>query len=232
MLRQVDTLLVVAHPDDELIYFGPWLIAGLAPNCDVLVVTDGNHSGRGPGRQASLRAACGDLGVRRVEQWDFLDHPGFCLDLKVLQSRLRDLQAHRNYRQVLTHCPHGEYGHLNHVDVSLAVHRAFEGQAQVWVPADKLYAEAQVELTPEQFVRWVRILIERYPKELREAFRDIALPRTSGALRVQLDEVEAMHALITEGETPEPGRLQAYAHLSEVLGCFSPVPGSQGPKTF
>lgn len=227
MVQQVDTLLVVAHPDDETIYFGPWLLAGLAPHCDVLVVTDGNHDQRGVERQSSLRLACDDLGVRSVEQWDFLDHPGFCLPLDVLQSRLHDLQAKQEYAQVLTHSPHGEYGHLNHVDVSLAVHRVFEGQAEVWVPADKLYAEAQVELDRDQFARWARILIQRYPKEVREAFRDVALPRTSGALRVQLDEVEAIHALITEGEVPAPGRLDAYAPLSDVLGCFV-----SAPKTF
>ncbi len=224
VVRPVDTLLVVAHPDDETLYFGPWLLSGLAPNCDVLVVTDGNHAGRGEQRQQALRLACEDLGVRSVQQWDFLDHPGFCLDLKALQSRLRDLQAQKGYAQVLTHSPHGEYGHLNHVDVSLAVHRVFEGQAEVWVPADKLYPQAQIELNPEQFARWTRILLERYPKEFREAFRDIRLPRTSGALRVRLDEVQAMHALITEGETPGLDRLEAYAHLSDVLECLSSAP--------
>lgn len=224
VVRLVDTLLVVAHPDDETLYFGPWLVNGLAPSCDVLVVTDGNHAGRGEQRQAALRRACEDFGTRSVEQWDFLDHPGFCLDLKALQSRLQDFQKQKGYAQVLTHNPHGEYGHLNHVDISLAVHRVFEGQAEVWVPADKLYAEAEVTLDPQQFARWAQILIECYPKEFREAFRDIRLPRTSGALRVGLDEVQAMHALITEGEAPDVHRLKAYAHLSDVLECFSSAP--------
>lgn len=227
MVAQVETLVVVAHPDDETLYFGPWLVAGLAPHCDVLVVTDGDHDGRGAQRQDSLRRAAAAFGVREVWQWDFSDHPGFLLPLEPLEARLRALGDERGYAQVLTHSPHGEYGHLNHVDVSLAAHRAFEGRAEVWVPADKLYAEAEVHLEVEAHARWVRILLECYPKEARESFRDISLPRTTGARRISLDEAEAIHALITEGEAPDPSRLNAYAHLSEVLDAFLPV-----PKTF
>jgi len=225
MVRMVDSLVVVAHPDDETVYFGSWLVAGLAPFADVLVVTTGDHSGRGEQRKASLRNACADLGVREVMQWDLLDHPGFLLPVKDLTARLSALQDDKGYAQVLTHTPHGEYGHLNHVDVSLAAHRAFEGRAEVWVPADKLYAEAEVHLTEAQFAKRARVLIERYPKEVREAFRDLAFTRTEGACRVSLDEAEAIHALRTEGEVPDPSRLRAYAHLKDVLQVLVGVPG-------
>lgn len=225
MVRHVDTLVVVAHPDDEIVYFGGWLVAGLASCADILVVTDGNHAGRGEARQVALRKVGADLGVRDVLQWDFIDHPGFLLPLEPLVERLRALQAERGYAQVLTHAPHGEYGHLNHIDVSLGVHRAFEGQAEVWVDADKLYAQAEVHLDEAQFATRARILIERYPKEVREAFRDLGFCRTEGARQVGLDEVEAIHALCTEGEMPDPARLRAYAHLSSVLGAFVSVPG-------
>jgi LmbE family N-acetylglucosaminyl deacetylase len=222
----VDTLVAVAHPDDETVYFGAWLAAGLAPHADVLVVTTGDHAGRGAERQESLRLACEDLGVRGVMQWDFLDHPGFLLPMKPLVARLSALQDARGYAQVLTHAPHGEYGHLNHVDVSLAVHRAFHGRAEVWVGADRLYPDAEVQLTPAQFALRARVLLERYPREVREAFRDLSFRRTEGACRLGLDEVEAIHALCTEGELPAPERLVAYRHLAPALRSFIRVPGA------
>jgi LmbE family N-acetylglucosaminyl deacetylase len=87
-VRQVDTLVVVAYPDDETIYFGPWLLAGLAPRGDVRVVTDGNHAQREAEEQPVLRLACNDLVARSADHWDFLDQPGVCLPLNGLQSRL------------------------------------------------------------------------------------------------------------------------------------------------
>ena len=218
--------MVVAHPDDETVYFGSWLVAGLAPHADVLVVTDGDYGGRGAERRAALRGACADLGVRQVLQWDFMDHPGFSLPVAELTRRLSALQDQRGYAQILTHAPHGEYGHFNHVDVSIAAHRAFCGRAEVWVDAHKLFAEAIITLDEAQFRRRLEVLTRRYAKEVKEAFRDLEISRLDGAARVELDEAEAIHRLCMEGELPDPARLRAYAHLQPLLRSLITVPGS------
>mmetsp|Transcript_4729 Transcript_4729/g.6371 ORF Transcript_4729/g.6371 Transcript_4729/m.6371 type:complete len:148 (+) Transcript_4729:323-766(+) len=53
-------LLVIAHPDDESMFFGPTLLAlaGMQAEVSVLCLSTGNFEGKGKQRSLELKAAC------------------------------------------------------------------------------------------------------------------------------------------------------------------------------
>ncbi|KAI5642601.1 glcNAc-PI de-N-acetylase domain-containing protein [Phthorimaea operculella] len=65
-LRAKRVLLVVAHPDDECMFFGPTVFRLCEQGADVhlLCLSNGNFEGKGQIRQAELWQACKELGVK------------------------------------------------------------------------------------------------------------------------------------------------------------------------
>lgn len=212
-----ESLVVVAHPDDETFYFGGLILAELGPRADVVVVTDGDFAGRGAERLRRFGEAAGRLGARSAVSWGYADQRLFHLPVEEIEARLRALGGSGPYRSVFTHSPHGEYGHLQHMDVSLAVHRAFDGVLDVWSVADRLCVEHAVVLDRARFEAKAQVLTATYGDELRAVWPLAPLTGVEGFTRVGRDEAEAIHELCTTGEQPEPGRLKAYAHLREHL---------------
>lgn len=155
-------LLVVAHPDDETIFFGGLLMNQRSLPWLVVCVTDGNADGRGAERHREFTAAAKLLGARKSEQWDFLDKYPDRLPIDQLVARLAELPSPK---EVYTHGPLGEYGHPHHQDVCLAVHRAFSGKAKIFSPAWNSHAEKIVKLSPAQFKKKTKAFAEIYGKE-------------------------------------------------------------------
>ncbi|XP_049879163.1 N-acetylglucosaminyl-phosphatidylinositol de-N-acetylase [Pectinophora gossypiella] len=79
-LKTKRVLMVVAHPDDECMFFGPTIFRLCEQGADVhvLCLTNGNYEGKGQIRRSELWDACKELGV-----------PGqnICL---IMDTRLRD----------------------------------------------------------------------------------------------------------------------------------------------
>lgn len=69
-------LLVVAHPDDETMFFSPTLFHLLDRACrvHVLCLSIGNHDGLGKLRKKEFAQACTLLGVKQQDM-SLLDHP-------------------------------------------------------------------------------------------------------------------------------------------------------------
>ncbi|KFB40796.1 AGAP001955-PA-like protein [Anopheles sinensis] len=59
-------LVVTAHPDDEVMFFGPTILELRRRQCRVFVLclSEGNHDRKGPIRRQELWDACESLGVR------------------------------------------------------------------------------------------------------------------------------------------------------------------------
>jgi LmbE family N-acetylglucosaminyl deacetylase len=120
------TLIVVAHPDDEVIFFGALIAAlsGSGARVCVACATGGfgspwmNHV-----RATEFRRACWKLGARG-QLLGLVDRPG-TLDTDELEDRLVRLERQGQYKRVFTHGVWGEYGHRHHRDVSLSTHRVF-----------------------------------------------------------------------------------------------------------
>ena len=137
-------LLVVAHPDDETIFFSGVLQTKRDLPWRLICLTDANADGRGAERHRELQAAAKLLGVRKVEQWDYPDRYPDRLPVDEIAARLRAFPAPR---EVYAHGPLGEYGHPHHQDACLAAHRAFP-KIKIFSPAWNCDADFVVPLTP------------------------------------------------------------------------------------
>ena len=162
---------VFAHPDDEVFCAGGTLAQWAAAGADTMVIsaTRGEagqiHDARaatrrtlGSVRERELRAACGYLGVRRVECLDYPDGALCDMDPATLTSeiaaRIRDFAPDA----VITFGPDGGYGHPDHVAISAAATEACQMVAREGGCAPLLYYSAfprQHRLLCDLLARWL-----------------------------------------------------------------------------
>lgn len=142
-----DSCLVVAHPDDEILWFSS--ILARVGRVVVCFLPSRSRPKLTRGRQAVLAdypvrtiAALGleEANVYDRARWPYPDHTAYGLELRrdtdrdaarryqdnfeTLQSKLTQQLA--GYGNVFTHNPWGEYGHEEHVQVHRAVKSAQE----------------------------------------------------------------------------------------------------------
>ena len=121
-------LMIVAHPDDELIFGGKELLK--EKGWKVICVTNGtNKSGNrfsfctADSRKKEFISVMDTLGCA-YEIWDFEDN-GFNSnwDSKSMTEQLTKAINEKKYKMVVTHNLNGEYGHVQHKKLSLLVHK-------------------------------------------------------------------------------------------------------------
>lgn len=181
-------LLVVAHPDDETIFFAGALLSKRSLPWHVICITDGNADGRGAERRLDFLAATKLLGAKKAEQWGYRDTFRERLPIDEIATRLRDLPAPR---EVFSHGPLGEYGHPHHQDCSLAVHRAFP-KLKIFSPAWNCNVDFVVKLTAGQFRKKTRAYTEIYGKEMSANLHFLPNMPVEGYRRFQNEEVEVL----------------------------------------
>jgi LmbE family N-acetylglucosaminyl deacetylase len=181
-------LLVVAHPDDETIFFGGLLQHERSLPWKVVCVTDGNADKRGAERAEEFLAATKLLGVKATEHWNFPDLFPNRLPVKEITDRLSTfLQP----KEVYTHGPLGEYGHPHHQDVCLAVHRAFP-KLKIFSPAWNCPAEKVVKLSPAEYRKKTKAFAEIYKKETASFMNILPNSAVENFARFRQKEVEAL----------------------------------------
>ncbi|XP_066221049.1 N-acetylglucosaminyl-phosphatidylinositol de-N-acetylase isoform X1 [Saccopteryx leptura] len=121
------TLLVIAHPDDEAMFFAPTLL-GLARRRHrvfLLCFSAGNYYNQGETRKKELVQSCDVLGippssVMIIDSRDFPDDPGVQWDTEhVARVLLRHIEEH-DINLVVTFDAGGVSGHSNHVALYVA----------------------------------------------------------------------------------------------------------------
>jgi LmbE family N-acetylglucosaminyl deacetylase len=185
-------LVVVAHPDDETLFFGGTIASQPGTTWEVACVTDGGP--RSAERAQELLQACELLGVSRVHLLGFADDPGRRLDVPAVTGALLALGE---YDEVLTHGPLGDYGHLHHQDVCLAVHRAFTAHTSVWAVATAIMPTRLVPLTPQAFATKAHVMATVYGDEQRRFLLALPVTAAEGFVQLTLAEVEALHAYLS-----------------------------------
>lgn len=111
-------ILVIAHPDDESMFFAPTLLA--LERVWVISLSNGNYDGLGRIREKELKQACDILGVEQVFCLNaFEDNPHNRWDTRdiaqVLEKTLTESCEQQDIR-ILTFDQGGVSGHANHVD--------------------------------------------------------------------------------------------------------------------
>lgn len=196
-------LLVVAHPDDEVLYFAGLLLTDRDLPWHVVCVTDANADGKGSLRMKHFERSAKQMGVARTLKLGFPDRFEQRLDVVKLTAALKKLPKPA---RIYTHGILGEYGHVHHQDVSLAVHRAFRKHPALYSCAYNAYPEKVVMLSKSQFDLKRKVLSTTYFSET-ERFSSLLPTTTSeGFLRVSLTEVEAVYTLLQRKHSDKPLR--------------------------
>ncbi|XP_048233519.1 N-acetylglucosaminyl-phosphatidylinositol de-N-acetylase isoform X2 [Ricinus communis] len=138
-----NVLLVIAHPDDESMFFSPtinYLISG-GHNLYILCLSIGNADGLGNARKHELYQACVILKVP-LQQVKVLDHPnlqdgfGQVWDHNFLAKIMEEEVSTNDIDVVITFDKHGISGHCNHCDVHYGVskllHANFQRSIEAW----------------------------------------------------------------------------------------------------
>lgn len=127
-LENVDKVMIVAHPDDEMLWGGMHLIQD-----DYLVVclTNANTRAYGKTRMKEFKKVMeqtGDVGL-------MLNYPDYSKTGGIddwtscagnIQKDLNTLLKYKDWKEVVTHNKQGEYGHKHHKKTHRFVTKAFE----------------------------------------------------------------------------------------------------------
>ncbi|RKP35908.1 N-acetylglucosaminyl-phosphatidylinositol de-N-acetylase [Dimargaris cristalligena] len=136
-LRRV--LLVIAHPDDECMFFGP-LLAALrrwrSPDPDdenpsveihVLCLSAGNFDGQGERRQVELLHSCQTYGIAKAnlilvnDPTSLPDDPKRVWNIKLIAKIVETCVVERGIGSLFTFDTRGVSGHINHIATNLGV---------------------------------------------------------------------------------------------------------------
>lgn len=124
-------LLVIAHPDDECMFFTPTIRSFISAGWTIklLCITTGNADGLGKVRTEELMASCSVLGIKDVQILD--DEKMFPDSMKVkwniesvADSIFNYLDENADVDAVVTFDSYGVSGHSNHRDVCQGVRLA------------------------------------------------------------------------------------------------------------
>lgn len=209
-------LIIVAHPDDETLFFSGLLQSSPQYTYKVICVTNGNADGMGEKRAKQFSDACHKQGAL-FEQWDFPDIYENRLDQVQLQAKLKELTP---CSKIYTHGIIGEYGHPHHQDVSFAVHKVFGDKT--YSIAHNCYPDEILNLTEEQFKLKEEILSTIYLSETIRFSNIVPANFSEGYTKIGFEEVEAIYHFVTGQSSLDESKLKHYfwirEHLKEVFG--------------
>lgn len=110
------SLIITAHPDDETIWMGGFIIRHRSWDWHTLSLSRAGD----PDRAFRFEQAGDELGATTYMS-DLDDSPILLpLDLREIKSRIRAIVP-SEFDLIFTHGPAGEYGHLRHMEVHKAV---------------------------------------------------------------------------------------------------------------
>jgi N-acetylglucosaminylphosphatidylinositol deacetylase len=113
--------LLIAHPDDECMFFGPILrqISKLNNKLFILCMTNGNFYGKGKQRELELKESCSNLiggenSLTIINHTKLPDDPKFEWDTDLCKSIISDYLEKNSIDLLITFDQNGVSTHLNH----------------------------------------------------------------------------------------------------------------------
>mmetsp|Transcript_19063 Transcript_19063/g.53353 ORF Transcript_19063/g.53353 Transcript_19063/m.53353 type:complete len:272 (+) Transcript_19063:100-915(+) len=131
-------LLVIAHPDDESMFFAPTVLSLRAAQVPIFILclSTGNAGGRGNSRQRELLRACEKLNVPK-ENVAIIDDPQLQDGMKtvwpeqVVQKQVHLCAVNNNTNKVITFDERGVSGHPNHISTFYGVWAYYAWRSRV-----------------------------------------------------------------------------------------------------
>jgi N-acetylglucosaminylphosphatidylinositol deacetylase len=110
--------VVIAHPDDESMFFGPTIITNINKNkLFIICLSNGNHYQKGNQRILELRKSCKELGITSVDVIDdkrLEDSPNIVWNKSVVKEYIEEFIKKHNINCIISFDDFGVSGHLNH----------------------------------------------------------------------------------------------------------------------
>jgi hypothetical protein len=120
-------LMVVAHPDDELLFGGLAILR--EPGWKVICLTNGYKAKR----TLAFMDAMGSIdNVWAYEIWDHSDQWFGTKLHKKIESNIQEELGSRDYLKIVTHNINGEYGHRQHALISKLLHKLVKKNLNVF----------------------------------------------------------------------------------------------------
>ncbi len=207
MNKKTYRLLVVAHPDDETIFFSAALLQLRDLPWTVICVTNGNADGAGQARAKQFQAACKKLKVKNAIQMEFPDIYQNRLNTDQLIAMLSSLDTPS---EVYTHSVVGDYGHPHHQDVSFAVHSAFHKKTKVWSLAYNCFAEKSIALSAAQYKLKSEIYSQIYAGETLRFANFLPNHSSDHFCQMGFEEAKEIYQAQVEKRNPQVSKLKKY----------------------
>lgn len=186
-------LVVIAHPDDEAIFFGTTILQSKIP-VHIVCATDGNADGLGAQRKKDFAKSARILGVASLQSIGLPDIFAERLDRQKIISVLQSLPTPK---VIFTHGPLGEYGHPHHQDVCLATHEAFAKHKNIFGLAFNTAPDLIFKPTPENFKIKIKLFSQVYFEETKRFINMLPVSHIESHCRYDLKEVKAIHDFLS-----------------------------------
>lgn len=183
-------LIIIAHPDDETLWFSSVLLRN---DCEVILVTCGNSKDRKreEERKNEFKKAMKLFGI---SNYTILWHEDTenRLNLSKLEKDLKKFSK-KNYKEIYTHGPYGEtYNHQHHQDVSYVVHKVFKNQ-EIYSTAWNLHPNKINVLEKDEYFFKKYVIGTIYEKEyetLQDAYEISAVEKF---VQLEFEEVDVYY---------------------------------------
>lgn len=104
------TLLLIAHPDDESMFFAPFV---LSARPIVLCLSIGDYYNKGSIRETEMRALCKNYNIPLILSNYFIDNETW--DIKSIINVLKNWHTAIKFDRIVTFDSKGVSGHKNHI---------------------------------------------------------------------------------------------------------------------
>lgn len=218
--KKTKSLLCIAHPDDEVLFFSG-LVQRKKYDWDLVCVTDANADGKGLGRIEKLKESCEKLKIRNSIFLNYPDRFESRLDIEKLILDLKNVLSEKNYKYVYTHGPLGEYGHKHHQDTCYSMYRAAQSfKSQVLSVAYNVQSSLksqQIVLTKKEYSLKIDLMWKLYSEETKALLHFLPATSFESFLRLNAKEVFEIFDFMNSKRELNIKNLEAYKWMAEYI---------------
>ncbi|KAM0678313.1 N-acetylglucosaminyl-phosphatidylinositol de-N-acetylase [Binucleata daphniae] len=117
-LQKGKFLLVIAHPDDEIMFFTP-LLQNVKEQITILCLSNGNYYGQGKMRAVEMQNVCNKINIPHIISNNFCDNKDW--NVTEIANYITNLHFLCNFDVIFTFDSDGVSGHKNHRSCFLGV---------------------------------------------------------------------------------------------------------------